>query len=61
MTAQNVITEVIDNTLIIKIDLTQDHGESKSGKTILIASTLGFLDIEDGIILSLNCNKKIAK
>ena len=60
----NVKTEVIDNILIIKIDLKQEHGESKSGKTIRVASTIGFLPIETDIgdiTLSLNCNKKKPK
>jgi hypothetical protein len=59
--AQNVEAEVKDDILTIKIDLKQEFGESKSGKTTRIASTLGFMDIEDGIILSLNCNKKKPK
>jgi len=58
---QNVETEIEGDTLIIKIDLKQDHGESKSGKTIRIASTLGFMKITDDISLSLNCNKKKPK
>ena len=30
-----------DNILIIKVDLNEDFGESKSGKSIVIASTEG--------------------
>ena len=58
---QNVEAETKDDILIIKIDLKQEHGESKSGKTIRIASTLGFMKITDEISLSLNCNKKKPK
>ena len=54
-------TEVKDDILIIKIDLKQDHGECKSGKTTRIASTLGFMKITDDISLSLNCNRKKEK
>lgn len=38
---KNVQTSVDGNILTIKIDLTQDFGPSKSGKTQTIASTLG--------------------
>ena len=58
---QNVEAETKDDILTIKIDLKQEHGESKSGKTIRIASTLGFMKITDEISLSLNCNKKKPK
>ena len=38
---ENVKWEVKDRKLIIEIDLTQEFGRSKSGKTITIASTKG--------------------
>ena len=38
----NVKFEVKDNELVIKVDLTQDHGKSKSGKTSTVATTHGF-------------------
>ena len=37
---QNVSAEVDGNVLIIRVDLSQRHGESGSGKTTRIASTL---------------------
>jgi hypothetical protein len=37
--------EVKGNNLIITVDLTQDHGPSKSGKTIVVASTLGNVNV----------------
>ncbi len=43
---QNVNWEVKGDKLIIEIDLTQDFGPSKSGKTITIASTRGNQKIE---------------
>jgi hypothetical protein len=49
---QNVKYEINDNKLIIEVDLTQEFGPSKSGKTITIASTRGNRTIEgtDAII-----------
>lgn len=38
---KNVKMEVKNNTLTITIDLSKDFGPSKSGKTTVIASTLG--------------------
>ena len=38
---KNVQMSVEGDSLIIKIDLTKDFGESKSGKTIIVASTEG--------------------
>jgi hypothetical protein len=42
---KNVQMEVKGNNLIITVDLTQDHGPSKSGKTIVVASTLGNVSV----------------
>ena len=38
---KNVEMTVEGDTLIIKVDLSKDFGPSKSGKTIIIASTEG--------------------
>ncbi len=38
---KNVEMSIEGDSLIIKIDLTKDFGESKSGKTIIVASTEG--------------------
>jgi hypothetical protein len=38
---KNVEMIVEGDTLIIKVDLTKDFGQSKSGKTIIVASTEG--------------------
>ncbi|GAG99582.1 unnamed protein product [marine sediment metagenome] len=43
---QNVKWEVKDDKLIIELDLTMEFGPSKSGKTIIIASTRGNQKIE---------------
>jgi hypothetical protein len=42
---KNVKTRVEEDTLVIEIDLSQDFGPSKSGKTIMIASTEGNVSI----------------
>ena len=38
---KNMTMKVVDNKLIIEVDLSQDVGPSKSGKTVLIATTEG--------------------
>ena len=38
---KNVEMTVEGDTLIIKVDLSKDFGRSKSGKTVIIASTEG--------------------
>ena len=54
----NVKLEVKDGKLIIEIDLTQEFGLSKSGKTISIASTKGNQKIEGAdAVIGLNVYK----
>jgi len=38
---KNMTMKVVDNKLVIEVDLSQELGPSKSGKTVLIASTEG--------------------
>ena len=38
---KNVIMRVEDDKLILEVDLTQEFGPSKSGKTVIVASTEG--------------------
>lgn len=38
----NVETKVESNKLIITVDLTKDEGPSKTGKTLIVATTNGF-------------------
>jgi hypothetical protein len=54
--AQNVTTSVSGDTLIIKVNLKAPAADSKSGKTKLLASTGGFIDVPgaDGAKVSLN-------
>lgn len=42
---KNVAVTVEDDMLVIKVDLTQDHGPSNSGKTNIIATTNGGKDL----------------
>ena len=52
---KNVEMTVEGETLIIKVDLSKDFGPSKSGKTIIIASTEGNVSVpERGEKIGLN-------
>jgi hypothetical protein len=44
---KNVEMTVEENILIIKVDLSKDFGPSKSGKTIIVASTEGNASVPD--------------
>ncbi len=44
---KNVEMTVEEDTLIIKIDLSRDFGPSKSGKTIIVASTEGNVSVPE--------------
>ena len=44
---KNVEMTVEGETLIIKVDLSKDFGPSKSGKTIMIASTEGNVSVPE--------------
>lgn len=57
---RNVEMKVEENTLIIKVDFSKEYGESKSGKTIIIASTDGNTSIPDNpdVKIGLNIYKK---
>ena len=57
---KNVEMKVEDNILIIKVDLTKEHGPSSSGKTIIIASTEGNISISENeeTKIGLNVYKK---
>jgi ABC-type molybdate transport system ATPase subunit len=53
---KNVETQVIGNILTIKVDITKTFGPSKSGKTIIIASTEGNTRVGD-VTIGLNVYK----
>ena len=55
----NVEMSVNENILTIKIDLSKEFGPSKSGKTIMIATTSGNVTVpEREEIIGLNVYKK---
>lgn len=52
---QNVKTAIKNGKLLITIDLKAKTTKSVSGKTLIIASTKGNKEIDDGVILGINC------
>lgn len=56
---KNIDMQVQNNILTIKIDLSKEFGESKSGKTIIVATSAGNINVpdNDGIKLGINCYK----
>lgn len=57
---KNVKMSMKNNKLTIEVDLTKEFGKSASGKSIIIASTEGNVDIDgtDGVKIGLNVYKK---
>ena len=55
--AKNADTKVEQDRLTIVVDLKKEFGPSKSGKTIIIASTEGNLQVAKGVFLGLNVYK----
>ena len=45
---KNVTMKVVNGKLVIECDLSKDFGKSKSGKSIVIASTGGNVNTPDG-------------
>lgn len=56
----NVETKVVGKNLTIVVDLSKTHGVSKSGKSEIIATTSGNVDVGGGIKLGLNCYKSVS-
>ena len=54
---KNVKYSVKEKKLTITIDLSQEHGMSKSGKSTTIATTAGNISLGDGAFLGLNVYK----
>lgn len=56
---KNVEMRVDGKMLIITIDLTKEFGKSSSGKTTIVATTAGNVNIpgHDDIKIGLNCYK----
>ena len=60
---KNIETSVEDNVLTIKIDMSKNFGPSKSGKTIIIASSEGNISIpgNEEVKMGLNVYKSKSK
>lgn len=63
---KNINMTVSRNVLTVTIDLSKDQGPSKSGKTIMIASTQGNVDVTGhdlthDIKLGINCYRYTEK
>jgi hypothetical protein len=54
---QNLKMEVIAEELVIRIDLSKNCGPSKSGKSIIIATTGGNAEVpgKPGLKIGINC------
>lgn len=57
---KNAVITVKGSTMTITVDLTKDLGPSKSGKTMLVGTTNGFVGLADGVGVSLNVVKRAA-
>ncbi len=56
---KNITTTVKGNKLTIEIDLSKTFGPSKSGKTIIVASTEGNQKVEGtDVVIGVNAYKK---
>ncbi|PKL60838.1 MAG: hypothetical protein CVV33_00595 [Methanomicrobiales archaeon HGW-Methanomicrobiales-4] len=58
---KNLDMKVEGNILTMVVDLSQRHGESKSGKSIAIASTEGNISIPDHDEIKIGLNVYIKK
>lgn len=56
---KNIKVENTDGILTLAINLKINHGQSKSGKSIIIATTGGNKEIAPGIYMGLNIYKKV--
>ena len=55
---RNVAYKIEGSKLLIEVDLSKELGRSKSGKTMIVATTSGNVDIgHEGIKLGLNMYK----
>ena len=61
----NIKIEIKNDILYLEIDLTKDYGESKSGKSNIIATTRGNVKLPEydkkDIIIGVNCYTPIPK
>jgi len=56
---KNVETKIVGKKMVITVDLSKTHGVSKSGKSEIIATTSGNVDVGGGVKLGLNCYKPV--
>ena len=57
----NIKTDVKEHLLTILVDLREEQGKSKSGKSIIVASSRGIIPVSDGenvFFINLNVYKK---
>lgn len=57
--AQNIKVEAKGNALVMSVDLTKSFGPSKSGKSEIIATTSGNIEVAPGIFAGINIYKKV--
>ena len=55
---KNIEVSIKGNVATITIDLSKRLGKSASGKTVIIASTQGNVEIAEGVSLGINCYTK---
>lgn len=57
---KNIDLKVVKNILTITVDLKKEFGESKSKKSIIIASSEGNAKVDgtDGVVIGLNVYRK---
>jgi hypothetical protein len=53
----NIETKKDGTKLTVTIDLSKNQGRSKTGKSLMIATTSGFYALGDGYAISINCIK----
>lgn len=58
---ENVDIKIKGSTMTIVVDLSKTVGPSKSGKTMIVATTSGNAALEGGVIIGLNVYRKTAK
>jgi len=55
---KNIKSETKGTVLTLTIDLSKSQGPSKSGKTMIIATSSGNQEIIPGVYLGVNCYRK---
>ena len=55
---QNIEISKDGSILTVKIDVSKEFGPSKTGKTTIIASTQGNIEVGEGVVLGVNCYKR---